>query len=374
MFKLGLIINPYAGIGGRVGLKGSDGEAIRKQALSMGAPKLAADKTAIALKELQPYAESFQVYTASGEMGEELSNHLGFKTHRLLDVKQPSTPEDTKQLVNKLIEEGVDLILFAGGDGTARDILAVCDEEQMVLGIPAGVKIHSGVYAITPLAGGQLVKSLLLGEVLSVLNVDIMDLDEAALRNGIVKAKRFGYMNVPGDLNYVQAVKNGGQESEELVLDAIADDIIERMQENDDCYYVIGSGSTCAAIMQKLALPNTLLGSDIIFQNQVYCSDAIEKDFLDLLSNGKQLRFIITVIGGQGHILGRGNHQISPEVIKRVGWNNFIIVATKTKLKQLQGRPLLVDTGSAELDKSLSGMVQVTTGYQDQVLYRLGRA
>jgi predicted polyphosphate/ATP-dependent NAD kinase len=307
-------------------------------------------------------------------MGEDLSNHLGFTTHRLLDVKQLSTPEDTKQLVNKLIEEGVDLILFAGGDGTARDILAVCDEEQMVLGIPAGVKIHSGVYAITPLAAGQLVKSLLLGEVLSVLNVDIMDLDEASFRNGIVKAKRFGYMNVPGDLNYVQAVKNGGQESEELVLDAIADDIIERMQENDDCYYVIGSGSTCAAIMQKLALPNTLLGSDIIFQNQVYCSDAIEKDFLDLLSNGKRLRFIITVIGGQGHILGRGNHQISPEVIKRVGWNNFIIVATKTKLKQLQGRPLLVDTGSAELDKSLSGMVQVTTGYQDQVLYRLGRA
>lgn len=372
MFKLGLVINPYAGVGGRVGLKGSDGKSIRSQALSMGAPQLASAKTTIALQELIPHKHLFEVYTASGEMGESLCQHLGLKAKVLIDVEQPSSSEDTQTLVKKLIENAVDLILFAGGDGTARDILEVCDEEQLVLGLPAGVKIHSGVYAITPLAAGKIVKSLVLGEILSVLNVDIMDLDEDAFRQGEVKAKRFGYMNVPGDLNYVQAVKNGSQESEVLVLDAIADELIEQMEEDEQYYYVIGSGSTCAAIMEKLQLTNTLLGSDIIFQKQLYCADAIEKDFLELLKKGQKLKFVITVIGGQGHILGRGNHQISPDVIRQVGWDNFTIVATKSKLKQLNGRPLLVDTGDPDLDQSLSGMVQVTTGYQDQVLYRIG--
>ncbi len=372
MFKLGLIINPYAGVGGRVGLKGSDGETIRNQALTMGGLQLASTKTAIALKELVSHKNLFEIYTASDGMGEKLCQNLGLKVHRLLEVEQPSNSKDTQTLVVELLKQKVDLILFAGGDGTARDILEVCDEEQLVLGIPAGVKIHSGVYAITPQAAGQLISSLLLGTILSVLTADVMDIDEEAFRQGIVKAKRYGYLSVPGDLNYIQAVKNGGQESEPLVLDDIADDVIEAM--DDSSYYVIGSGSTCAAIMQKLSLENTLLGSDIVFQKQVYRTDAIEKDFLQALDEGKQLKFVISLIGGQGHILGRGNHQISPQVIKQVGWKNFTVIATKTKLEELNGRPLLVDTGDSKLDQSLSGMVQVTTGYQDQVLYRIGNS
>ncbi len=375
MFKLGLIINPFAGRGGRVGLKGSDGQIIREKALAMGAIKLAESKTEITLRELSSVTDSLMIYAVSGDMGASLCQklHLPFKT--ILQVNQPSTEQDTISAVKVLLAEKVDLILFSGGDGTARNIFEACEvlnceDQQMVLGIPAGVKIHSGVYAISPEAAGLLVKSLVEGKILSLLSADVMDIDENAFREGVVKAKKYGYLNVPGALEYVQAVKSGGQEREELVLDDIAAEIIESME--DDIYYVIGSGTTCAVIMQQLGLDNTLLGSDIVFQKQLFKADAIESDFLDLLANQKQLKFIITVIGGQGHILGRGNHQISPQVIKKAGWNNFEIIATKSKLKELDGKPLLTDTGDKYLDKTLKGSKKVITGYHDFVVYPVG--
>jgi predicted polyphosphate/ATP-dependent NAD kinase len=375
MFKLGLIVNPFAGIGGRVGLKGSDGNSIREKALALGALKLAESKAEIALNEFKSLSHSFEVYTVSGEMGGALCQRLNLEHNIVAEVEQPSSEEDTKVAVIKMIEVGVDLILFAGGDGTARNIFEACedcqsDEQQMVLGIPAGVKIHSGVYAISPQAAGLLVNQLINGKILSWLSANVMDIDEAAFREGVVKAKKYGYLNVPGALEYVQAVKSGGQEVEALVLDDIAAEIIESM--DDDYYYVIGSGTTCAVVMQQLNLDNTLLGSDIVYQGELFKADAIESDFLNLLAEGKILKFIITVIGGQGHILGRGNHQISPQVIRQAGWNNFELIATKSKLQALDGRPLLVDTGDCELDSVLKGSKRVITGYRDFVIYPVG--
>ncbi|WP_444998130.1 ATP-NAD kinase family protein [Aliikangiella sp. IMCC44359] len=370
MFKLGLIINPFAGIGGRVGLKGSDGEAIRQKALAMGAPKLSPVKTHNALSQLVDLKDKFEVFTVSGDMGENLCQAMGLNYQVVFQAKVPSTEEDTKESVQAMQSLGVNLILFAGGDGTARNIFETCDYEQMVLGIPAGVKIHSGVYAVSPEAAGLLVKDMINGKLLSLLSADVMDIDEGAFREGVVKAKKYGYLNVPGALQYVQAVKSGGHEVEELVLDDIAAEIIESM--DDDTYYVIGSGTTCAAVMQQLGLDNTLLGSDIVFQESLYKSDAVEADLLALLNEGKKLKFIITVIGGQGHILGRGNHQLSPKVIKLAGWNNFEVIATKSKLQELEGRPLLTDTGDIELDHSLRGSKRVITGYRDFVIYPVG--
>lgn len=375
MFKLGLIINPFAGIGGRVGFKGSDGDEIRQKALAMGAPKLAESKAEISLQEIQQLKKLFNIYTVSGEMGEALCKKLQLPYQIVASANQPSTAEDTKLAVKKMIREKVDLILFAGGDGTARNIFeaceeCLCEEQQMVLGIPAGVKIHSGVYAISPHAAGLLVRQMIDGKILSLLSANVMDIDEGAFREGVVKAKKYGYLNVPGALEFVQAVKSGGQEIEELVLDDIAAEIIESM--DDEVYYVIGSGSTCAAIMEQLHLDNTLLGSDIVYQGGLFKADAIESDFVKLLGQGKILRFIITVIGGQGHILGRGNHQISPKVVRLAGWNNFEVIATKTKLQQLDGRPLLTDTGDSELDQKLKGSKRVITGYRDYVVYPVG--
>lgn len=370
MFKLGLVINPYAGIGGRVGLKGSDGEAIRQQALSLGAPMLAQDKTTLALMQVKDLAKHFEVYTISGDMGENVCQKLGLNYRTILSIKQPSTALDTETAITELLKNNLDIILFAGGDGTARNVYQTCPSTQMVLGIPAGVKIHSGVYAISPSAAGMLLKNLINGKILSLISADVMDIDEEAFRKGIVKAKNYGYLNVPQAVEYVQAVKNGSSEVEELVLDDIAAEVIDQM--DDEHYYVIGSGTTCAVIMQVLGLENTLLGSDIIFQRQLFKADAVEKDFLALLEKNKPMKFIITVIGGQGHILGRGNHQLSPQVIRLAGWDNFEIIATKTKLEQLKDRPLITDTGDNALDQQLEGYKKIITGYRDYVVYPVG--
>jgi len=370
MFKLGLIINPYAGIGGRVGLKGSDGANIRQQALSLGAVKLAESRAKISFLQFELQFQKIKVYTVSGEMGENLCRKLHLEHQILYQPADPSVASDTKQAVSKMQDEKLDLLLFVGGDGTARDILDVASNQQTVLGIPAGVKIHSGVYAVSPEAAGRLVDDLIQGKMLSLSSASVVDLDEDAFRQGLVQASHYGYLPVPASLEYVQAVKQGNQEVEALVYQDIAEGIIDSLV--DDIYYVIGSGSTCAMIMQQLALPNTLLGSDILFDGKLFKCDATEKDFLALLNSGKKLEFVLTVIGGQGHIFGRGNQQISPEVIIKTGWEHFHIIASKTKLKGLAQGRLLVDTGDIALDRRLFGVKKVTTGYRDQVLFPVG--
>ena len=371
MYKLGLVINPFAGIGGRVGLKGSDGDDIREQALSLGAKKLANQKALNCFKQFESDYSKIEVFTVSGEMGETLCQELAIKHQVLVQASNPSSDTDTKKAVEVLQSIELDLLLFVGGDGTARNIFEVYNEQQTVLGIPAGVKIHSGVYAISAEAAGLLTNDLINGKMLSLVEADVVDLDEDAFRKGKVKARKFGYLQIPASLQYIQAVKHGNVEIEDLVLDDIAAEIIESM--DDDTYYVIGSGTTCAAIMRKLNCDNTLLGSDILFKEKLVASDAVEKDLLNLIKqcelNNKKVEFVLTVIGGQGHILGRGNHQISPNVIKQIGWKHIKIISTKSKLNALNGRPLLVDTGDLELDHQLSGSKKVITGYRDYVLY-----
>ena len=370
MFKIGLVINPFAGIGGRVGLKGSDGKEIRDKALASGAQKLAHARTKICLQQFKAYFKRIKIYTVSGEMGEQLCKELDVNYEIVHLSSTPSSATDTKQAIINLKDKNLDLLLFAGGDGTARNVFEASELQQTVLGIPAGVKIHSGVYAVSPEAAGLLVNQLISGKMLTLTSANVVDLDEDAFRRGQVKARHYGHLPVPSSLEYVQAVKQGNQEVEELVFDDIAAEVIESMQ--DDIYYVIGSGSTCAVIMQQLGLSNTLLGSDIVSHNKIFKSDAVERDFLKLLDKGKKLEFVLTIIGGQGHILGRGNQQISPQVVKRTGWDNFHIVASKSKLKGLKRASLLVDTGDIELDHQLFGVKSVTTGYHDQILMTVG--
>ncbi|GGD67331.1 ATP-NAD kinase family protein [Lacimicrobium alkaliphilum] len=365
MFKLGLIINPYAGIGGALALKGSDGPEIRQKALDMGARQLAPERTAQALELLKPYQSQMKIITAAGEMGEDLSRQMGFDTEVCYRPPAQTEAEDTEHTARELLKHNVDLLLFAGGDGTARNICAVVDESLPVLGIPAGCKIHSGVYCVTPKAAGRVVEKLVKGELVSLHQAEVMDIDEQGFRQGVVKARRFGEMQVPAELQYVQAVKMGGRESEELVLDDIAAHVIEQM---DDEIYLMGSGSTVAAVMESMGLENTLLGVDLVQHQQLLLSDATAEQLLEAIK-GKPARLIITLIGGQGHIFGRGNQQLSSEVIRAIGKENILLVATKSKLNALNGRPLITDTGDHLLDEALCGLMQVITGYHDQVLY-----
>lgn len=365
-FKLGLVINPFAGIGGALALKGSDGKETREKALAMGAEKKANARTEVALKELLPLQAQIEIYTAAGEMGGAVSKNLGF-THRIVyQPKQEQTePEDTELAITEILKADVDLILFAGGDGTARNIVNALTKPIPVIGVPAGCKIHSGVYAVTPSSAGKVVSLIINGEIVTLNDADVMDIDEEAFRGGRVRAKRYGEMQVPESLRYVQAVKMGGKESEELVLADIAAHVIESM---DDEIYVMGSGSTVAFIMDELGVENTLLGVDVIQDQELLANDVHAEQLLDYVQSNN-CKLVITLIGGQGHILGRGNQQLTPDVIRRLGRDNIIIVATKSKLESLNGRPLIVDSGDPDLDAELAGLIPVVTGYHDMVLY-----
>ena len=368
-FKLGLVINPIAGIGGSVALKGSDGEGVAEQALALGAIAKSNARASLALDILLPYKENIIIYTASGAMGEHTAKALGFKTEVVYLIENDVTTElDTEQTVQTLIKRDIDLLLFAGGDGTARNVCHIVEDKFPVLGIPAGCKIHSGVYAITPKAAGRVVELMLTNQLVSLTDADVMDIDENLFRQGIVKAKRFGEMQVPSELRYIQAVKSGGKESDELVLQDIAADIISKMA---DELFIIGSGSTTAFLMEELALENTLLGVDAVCEQALIASDLTEPQLWQLIQPYEKgrVKLVITLIGGQGHIFGRGNQQLSPRVIRAIGKENVYIIATKTKLNALQSRPLIADTGDNELDIELSGYLPVITGYNDQVLY-----
>ncbi|WP_189432431.1 ATP-NAD kinase family protein [Alishewanella longhuensis] len=367
-FRLGLIINPLAGLGGSVGLKGSDNLA--DQALALGAQPMAEQRAKICLSQLLPLRDKVQIVTVAGEMGEALCRELGFDYICCYTPERiPTQAADTEQAARVMAAEGVDLLLFAGGDGTARNICSIVAASTTVLGIPAGCKIHSGVYAISPLAAGKLLAKLVAGELVSQQEAAVMDIDEAAFRDGVVKARRYGEMRIPAELRYVQSVKMAGKESEELVLDDLAAYVVSQLEDN--VRYVMGSGSTVAAVMAELGLDNTLLGVDVVENGQLLAKDVTASQLLELVT-GYPSKLIMTLIGGQGHVFGRGNQQLSPAVIRAIGRDNILLLATKTKLQQLAGRPLLADTGEPALDRELQGLLSVLTGYNDYVMYRLG--
>jgi len=337
------------------------------------------------------------ILTAGGDMGERILSgvepvNLGLpcevvysSSENRNDTPSRTTAEDTRDAVLAFIRRGVDFIVFAGGDGTARDILdAISDETDKtvpVLGIPAGVKIHSAVYAVSPKHAGELLNLILCGQPMSLVEAKVMDLDEQAFREGRVIAKCHGYLSVPVDDTRMQLIKQGGLNHHEIAVQEIAEEVVESME--DDVYYLIGSGSTTQQIMDQLSLDNTLLGVDIVCNGELIASDVDEQTILQIIGD-HPARIIVTVIGGQGHVFGRGNQQLSARVIRRVIKSgddaangagekaNIIIVATNEKLRSLDKRPMVADTGDSRLDEQLAGLYHVITGYQQKTLYRLG--
>ena len=365
--RIGLIINPYAGIGGAVGLKGSDGAAIVEQALALGAQKRAAERVAITLAHLQPWASAIEWFAWGGEMGERSLQAAGFAVQVAgHPSSERTTADDTVQAACALRDLGVDVLLFAGGDGTARDIVRAVGSSVLVLGIPAGVKIHSGVYAVHAKGAAEIIIRMIKGELVSMMEGDVRDIDEEAFREGRVQARHFGELRVPAEGRYLQHVKCGGREVEALVLDEIAAFITEHFE--PDTLYIVGPGTTTKAVFDHLGLPKTLLGVDLLLNAELVRADATEQQILEWQTRFPS-RIVVTLIGGQGHVFGRGNHQISPSVIRNAGVEHIRVVATKSKLKELEGRPLRVDTWDAALNQQLSGFMPVITGYDDTVLY-----
>ncbi len=369
--KVGLIVNPIAGMGGRVGLKGSDGEETLRRARQLGAQPTAPARVVQALAGLKPLADQIELITFPAQMGELEARQAGF-VPRVIGHIQPdrTTAEDTRRAGRKMAALAVDLLLFAGGDGTARDVYEAVGLNIPVIGIPAGVKIHSGVYATNPTRAALLAALYLRGQVKALGELEVMDIDEEAFREGRVCAQLYGYLKVPLERRYTQGAKAASAkgEHEALAVQSIAEQVVETMA--SDCQYIIGSGTTPRAIMDRLNLNNTLLGVDAVKDGNLVATDLNESRLLEIIDNRKT-RIIVTPIGGQGYLFGRGNQQLSPAVLKCVGVDNIMIVATHNKLNSLNRRPLLVDTGDSEVDKMLAGYVKVTTGYREEMVYRI---
>ena len=365
---LGVLVNPFAGIGGAVGLKGSDGEATREEALRRGATPMAVARMTRALQAVAGDADHLRVLTWGGDMGEHSCREAGLEAEVIGASPSPSDAAHSREAARALLGAGAQLLLFAGGDGTARDLVDAVGDAIPVLGVPAGCKMHSAVYAINPDAAGRLLADLVHGGLVGLHDAEVRDIDEDAFRRGEVRARHYGELKVPAEGRYLQQVKCGGREVEDLVVTEIAASVIDNLE--PDTYYLVGSGSTVATVMEQLGLPNTLLGVDIIRDQEVVAADVGAEQILHIIGDAPA-RALLTVIGGQGHLFGRGNQQFSPAVIRRLGKANIEILASRTKLGTLEGRPLVVDTGDPELDRDLCGLWPITSGYEDTLLYRV---
>jgi len=380
--RLGLIVNPVAGIGGRVGLKGSDGTEIQKKARELGAVPEALNRAVEALERIKPVGD-LQIITYPGEMGEDAARASGFVPTVIGSIERgETTAEDTRNAARDMQRLEVDLVLFAGGDGTARDVYSAIGEGsdvadgyirriRLVLGIPAGVKIHSAVFATNPRSAGDLALLVLQGRASGRREAEVMDIDEEAFRQGIVAARLYGYLNIPFQRRLVQGLKAASDPGEKAATEAIAWEVVDGMDDDGYRYlYIIGPGTTTRAIASRLGVPKTLLGVDVVRGGELVAADANESQLLALLEE-HLAKVVVTPIGGQGYIFGRGNQQISPRVIERVGKEHVIVVSTAAKIQALGGRPLLVDTGDREVDRMLSGYIRVVTGYREQTVYKV---
>ena len=357
---IGFIVNPIAGMGGAVGLKGTDGEDILEKAVILGATPVAPSRAEIFLSELKTIQTGINIKVGAGQMGEEEAKNQGYMYSVFGEKKSKTNKDDTETVAKEIVDNGVDILIFCGGDGTARNILNAVDRKLPVLGVPTGVKMHSAIFAIDPKSAAR-ITSHFLRKQLPIWEAEVMDIDEKAFREGRVSAKLHGYLLSPYEPNLIQGAKMASPitESELRNQAAIAIYITENMEDN--IIYIVSAGTTTRTIGDILNQKKTLLGVDLFYNKKIIAKDVNENQILEAIKN-KTAKIVVTPIGGQGFIFGRGNQQISPKIIRKVGKNNIIVIATENKMKNL--KKLKVDTGDTELDSDLQGTMNVITDYK----------
>ncbi|MDG5817327.1 ATP-NAD kinase family protein [Natronococcus sp. A-GB7] len=358
MDTIGVVVNPIAGMGGRVGLKGTDGKVT--EARRRGATTRAPERARRALEVLSRETDGLTVYAAAGPMGEDAARDAGFEPEVVYDpwaesVEGPpddpgdaeTTAEDTRAAVRTFLEADVDLVLFVGGDGTAVDVAEVLEEqsnETPMLGVPAGVKIYSSVFAVTPRDAGRIAAGFD-----AVEPREVNDIDEAAYREGEVRSELRAVVPVPVAPD-VQSGKQVSSGSTESLAAGFAREV------EDGRTYVFGPGGTVGAIQAELGVDASPLGVDVWRDGEVLARDAAEAEILEVLED--PVTIVVSPIGGQGFVFGRGNHQLSPAVIERA--DEIAVVAAGEKLDAIDA--LRVDTDDDELDEELRGWMKVRTG------------
>ena len=366
---IGLIVNPIAGMGGSVGLKGTDGSDILDEAMKRGANPVAADRCIRTLASLKRLVPSTRMITCPGDMWEKESLAVKIPFELLpLSRKERTSADDTKLAAKQLEGKGLKFILFAGGDGTARDISLAIDARIAVLGIPCGVKNYSAVFATSPESAGTLAAAFVRGEVVAIES-EVLDFDEDQMRKGIINTTIRGVLRVPSSKRFLQNAKLPSQaEDEEIEQEALAKFVVEEI--NPEFQYVLGPGSTTRKIAQLLGVEKTLLGVDVLYGRKIMGKDVTGPELEELVST-RRTKLIITPIGGQGYILGRGNQQLTPTVIRKIGRENIVIVCTRTKFANLADRRFLVDTGEKQLDEELRGYWRAVVGYGEFAIVKV---
>ena len=366
---VGFIINPIAGVGGRIGLKGSDNALEIWNKIESGeGKKVAYERARRFLKSINNYIEKVTFLCYNNEMGEEALKEFNYNYEVIGGYKEKPTREDTKKVAKEILERKASLLIFVGGDGTASDVYDAIQDKMPILAIPSGVKMHSACFALSPEIAGEIFKQFQTGN-LNLIESEVMDIDEEAFRAGRVSAELKGMVMIP----YLVASFQGGKVASPSTFDEKHDQKVIAERVSDDLekntLYLLGSGTTCKAVADYLGLKKTLLGIDALYNRNLIAMDLNEKQMLELLEKYPKAKIIVTVIGNQGFIFGRGNQQFSPAVIRKVGKNNIILIATVSKLEKTER--LRVDTGDLELDRELYGFIRVITSYHEDLLMRI---
>ncbi len=349
-------------MGGSVGLKGTDGPKILAQAQKLGAKPTANLRAREFLQYLTPVKQKLHFFTVAGEMGEKLLQETGFEYEIIWTPTQKiTTSQDTIECAKQMKGRDIAIVVFVGGDGTARDIFTALGPKGIVLGIPAGVKIHSGVFALNPETAATALLRFLWEEI-GIAEAEVMDIDEDAFRAGSVQSQLFGFMLAPSQ----PAVMQGSKAASPATVDEhdnqieLGRQIVDEM--SPGVLYLVGPGTTCRAVAEVLNLDKTLLGVDAMVDKQWVSRDVNATQILALLDKYPESEIVVTAIGAQGFIFGRGNLQFSPEVLRRVPPKRWRIILTRQKFQTLPEGHLRIDTRDSALDKELRGMYRVLLG------------
>jgi predicted polyphosphate/ATP-dependent NAD kinase len=372
--RLGILVNPIAGMGGRVGLHGTDGAAL-DEARELGAEPVSPLRTRRTLTRLlralvaanEGDSSSITVLAPAGPMGGTLLDELGWPYQPLRAAERgQTTAADTRRLVLSMADQGVTFLLFAGGDGTARDVATALAEAKVrpvpvtVLGIPAGVKMHSSVFATTPEAAADIAVAYLAApDRVGRRDAEVVDRLEVLGTPQLITT-----MPVPAVEAGLQGAKSGGSSSATRAggladLAALGAEVAAKMLPGR--LYLLGPGTTVAAVSRALGIRANLLGVDVVLDGRVLAHDASEDQLRRLLDVHPDATLILGVVGGQGFLLGRGNQQLSPAILSRIGAGNLVILAAAGKVSALDPPVLRVDMGDDAPAAVVSGYYRVHT-------------
>ncbi len=374
-FTIGFIINPISGMGGSVGLKGTDGEHILQQAIDLGAEPNAINRAREFLKELESIKSRLKFITCPDNMGALILKELNFEyeivIHPLFNDKEAiisTKAEHTIVAAEQMKKSGdLKLLVFFGGDGTARDIIKAIDKDLPCLGIPTGVKIYSSVFSLNPRIAASIVMQFLWDEI-PLKESEVLDIDEEEYRKGNLVSKLYGYLLTPFNPDLTQQSKMSTPDSDLNNQERIAKRIIEDLEK--DTFYLLGPGTTTKTIADLLHQKKTVLGIDLLLNGKIVDLDLNERSILGHI-NGKKVKIITSLIGRQGFLFGRGNLQFTPQILKKIGPENITIIATKFKLMNILDQILRIDTRDPELDEELKGLYRVIVDYDELKICRV---